>query len=100
MNNPNINRILGYIGIMIGCVIWCCGFHYPTEDDPVNGHNPVLIVIALIIIIAAFIWLIMKVRCPYCHKLLSDRSERAELYESSRTITYYTANTFQTACCI
>ena len=31
MNNPNINRILGYIGIMIGCVIWCWGFHYPTD---------------------------------------------------------------------
>ena len=73
MNNPNINRLLGYIGIMIGCVIWCWGFHYPTEEDPVTGHNPVLIVISLIIIIAAFIWLIMKVRCPYCHKLLDTR---------------------------
>lgn len=70
MNNPRMNRILGYIGIMIGCVIWYRGFHYPTAEDPVNGHNPFLIIISIIILITTVMWFVMKVRCPYCHKML------------------------------
>ena len=48
MKNPKINRIVGYVVLFIGFFLFYKGFHYPTQDDPVNGHNPILIGISIV----------------------------------------------------
>lgn len=70
MKNPNINRIIGYVNLFIGFILFYKGFHYPTQEDPVNGHNSILIGISIIMIIASFVWMLLKVRCPHCNRLL------------------------------
>ncbi len=71
MKKPKINRIIGYVVLFIGFFVFYKGFHSPTAADPVNGQNPLLICISLILIIGAFVWLVLKVRCPHCSKLLN-----------------------------
>ncbi len=73
MKNPKINRLIGYIILFVGFVLFYRGFHYPTENDPVNGHNAVLITVASVMIIGAVFWMVLKVRCPHCNKLLHVR---------------------------
>ena len=70
MKNPKINRIVGYVVLFIGFFLFYKGFHYPTQDDPVNGHNPILIGISIVMVIASFLWMLKKVRCPHCNILL------------------------------
>lgn len=79
MKNPRINRIIGYIVMMIGFVLFYRGFHYPTAQDPVNGKNWVLIIVSLLIVIGALIWMIKKVRCPYCNQLLDIKSYNIDI---------------------
>lgn len=71
MKNPTINRMIGYIVLFIGFFMFYRGFHYPTQEDPVNGHNPILIGISIILIIVSFSWMLIKVRCPHCNQLLA-----------------------------
>lgn len=71
MKNPKINRIVGYVILFIGFFLFYKGFHYPTQEDPVNGHNPILICISIIIVIVSFCWMLIKVRCPHCNQLLA-----------------------------
>lgn len=71
MKNPKINRIIGYVILFIGFFMFYRGFHYPTQEDPVNGHNPILIGISIIFIIVSFSWMLIKVRCPHCNQLLA-----------------------------
>ena len=71
MKNPKINRIIGYVVLFIGFFVFYKGFHSATAADPVNGLNPLLICISLVLIIGAFVWVILKVRCPHCGKLLN-----------------------------
>lgn len=71
MKNPKINRIIGYVVLFIGFFVFYKGFHSSTAADPVNGLNPLSICISLVLIIGAFVWLILKVRCPHCGKLLN-----------------------------
>lgn len=71
MKNPTINRILGYVILFIGFFLFYKGFHYPTHEEPVNGHNPIIIGISIIIMIISFAWMLLKVRCPHCNQLLA-----------------------------
>ena len=76
MNNgksPKINRLIGYVTMFIGFITFYKGFHSFTESDSINGHDPLLIGVSIVIIVASFVWLIVKVRCPHCHKLLDIR---------------------------
>lgn len=70
MKNPKINRIIGYAIFFAGLFLFYRGFHYPTQEDPVNGHNPILIGISIIIVITSAVWMFLKVRCPHCNQLL------------------------------
>ena len=70
MKNPKINRIIGYAVMFAGFFVWYKGFHSKTALDPVNGRDPILIGIAAVMEIAAIVWMIMKVRCPHCNRLL------------------------------
>ncbi len=70
MKNPTICKIIGYIVLFTGLSLLFWGTHYPTADDPFNGKNPPLIVLASLLIIGSMIWSIAKVRCPHCHMLL------------------------------
>lgn len=79
MKNPTRNRMIGYIMLMVGIIIWYKGFHYPTVEDSVNGHSSLLITISVLVIVAATIWLIRMVRCPHCHKLLSIRLRNIDI---------------------
>ena len=71
MRDPKINRIIGYVVLFIGFLIWYKGFHSSTESDPINGHDPLLIGISVAVIISSVVWMILKVRCPHCNKLLT-----------------------------
>lgn len=71
MKNPNINRVIGYVILFIGFILFYKGFHYPTPEDSVNGHNSFLIGISIITMIVSFAWMLLKVRCPHCNNLLS-----------------------------
>ena len=70
VKNPTTNRTIGYIILFAGFSLLFWGTHYPTSEDPFNGKSPVLIVLAVILFIAVTVWMIMKVRYPYCGKLL------------------------------
>ena len=70
MKNPKLNRFIGYVVLFIGFFVFYKGFHSSTVIDPVNGHDPFLIGISIVIIVASFIWMILKVRCPHCNALL------------------------------
>lgn len=70
MKNPRISRMIGYVILFIGFILFYKGFHFSTIEDPVNGKNPILIVIAVLLIILSFVWMLLKVRCPHCKKLL------------------------------
>ena len=70
-DNPNINRTIGYVILFIGFILFYKGFHYPTQEDPLNGHNIFLIGISVIMMIVSMVWMLLKVRCPHCHKLLN-----------------------------
>lgn len=71
MKNPKINRLIGYVLMFAGFFVWYKGFHSSTAQDPINGLDPFLIVISLIMVIGAIVWMILKVRCPHCNKLLN-----------------------------
>lgn len=70
MNNPKINRLIGYIILFTGFVLFYKGFHSATPADPINGHDPILIVFSIVIIIGSIVWSILKVRCPHCNSML------------------------------
>ena len=71
MKNPKVNRIIGYAVMFAGFFVWYKGFHSSTANDPVNGHDPFLIGISVIMVIGAFVWMVLKVRCPHCNSLLN-----------------------------
>ena len=71
MKNPKVNRLIGYIVMFIGFFLWYKGFHASTPSDPVNGRDPFLIGFSLMLVIGAFVWMLFKVRCPHCNKLLN-----------------------------
>lgn len=73
MKDPKINRFIGYAVLFVGFILFYKGFHYPTQEDPVNGHNSIIIGISIIIIIASFAWMLLTVRCPHCNRLLDLR---------------------------
>lgn len=70
MKNPRVNRIIGYIILFIGFVLFYKGFHQYNLEGSFNGKSVVLIVISSVFIIGSFVWMILKVRCPHCGKLL------------------------------
>ena len=78
MKNPTTNKIIGYIVLFIGFILFYKGFHYPTPEDPVNGHSIPLIVFSIVLVIAAFVWMVVKVRCPHCGGILSPKIESIE----------------------
>lgn len=73
MNNPKINRLIGYIVLFIGFAIFYKGFHAGTAADGINGTDPVLIGVSILLILGAAIWMFLKVRCPHCNALLNPK---------------------------
>lgn len=71
MKNPKLNRLIGYIIMFIGFNIFYKGFHTGTAPNGVDGTDVVIIAVGLIFVIAAFVWMFFKVRCPHCNGLLN-----------------------------
>lgn len=70
MKNPRVNRIIGYIILFIGFVLFYKGFRLYNLDGVFNGKSIVIIIASAIFVIGSLIWMILKVRCPHCGKLL------------------------------
>ena len=64
---------MGYAILFVGFILFYRGLHCLAQEDPVNGHNSILIGISIIIMIASFAWMLLKVRCPHCNQLLDLR---------------------------
>lgn len=71
MKNPKINRIIGYIVMFIGFYVFYKGCHAGTAANGVDGYDYFVIGIGLLLVIGAFVWMLLKVRCPYCNGLLN-----------------------------
>ncbi len=64
MNDPKINRIIGYIVLFIG-------FGFVIAGTVCGDILKIIFyVIAALLIAGSFVWMIMKVRCPHCGALL------------------------------
>lgn len=70
MKNPRINRIIGYIILFIGFILFYKGFRQYGLDGSFNGKSITLIICASLFVVCSTIWMIGKVRCPHCGKLL------------------------------
>ncbi len=79
MKNPRINRILGYIVMFAGFFTVLIGSHAGTAPDGVNGYNYFVFGAGLILVIASFVWMILKVRCPHCNRLLHLKLRRIDV---------------------
>ena len=64
--NPNKNRLIMFIILFSGFGLMGFGSCCASALD-----KWVCYVISFIMIIFSFIWGIKKIRCPYCHNLLS-----------------------------
>ena len=64
MNDPKINRIVGYVIFFIACIIFVLG---TVSGGPLKV---VLYIIGGVIAAASVVWMILKVRCPHCGALL------------------------------
>ena len=73
MKNPKINRMIGYIILFIGFALFYKGFHAGTAADGVNGVDPFLVIVSLIVVIGAAVWMFLTVRCPHCNCLLNPK---------------------------
>lgn len=71
MKNPRINRLLGYVVMFIGFIVFYKGNHAGTAPNGVDGYDYPTIVMGLLLVIAAFVWMFLKVRCPHCNGLLN-----------------------------
>ena len=71
MKNPKINRIIGYIVMFIGFYVFYKGAHSGTAPNGVDGYDYFVLGIGLILVIVAFVWMFIKVRCPHCNGILN-----------------------------
>lgn len=71
MKNPKINRTIGYIILFSGFGFFYKGLHSGTLEDGINSMNLLLVIIAIVFIVFSIIWMILKVRCPHCNRLLN-----------------------------
>lgn len=70
MNNPKINRLIGYIILFIGFFLFYRGFKPVGVSDNIADADFVLLTLAVILLVGSTVWMIKKVRCPHCNKLL------------------------------
>lgn len=71
MKNPHMNRILGYIVMFIGFYVFYKGAHAGTAPNGIDGYDYFVLGMGLILVIAAFVWMFLKVRCPHCNGILN-----------------------------
>lgn len=79
MNNPRVNRIIGYIVMFIGFYVVYKGNHTGIASNGRNSYDYITIGIGLILVIASFVWMIFKVRCPHCDGLLDIRLKNIDV---------------------
>ena len=70
-NNPNTNKIIGYVILFIGFVFFAVGWRIKNTVGIGRLFGYVLIIIGLALCVAATVWVVKKVRCPHCNALLS-----------------------------
>lgn len=66
MENPNLNRLIGFIILFAGIILFGIGFAAPYIILKV-----LLCGVGIVLFVGSLIWDIKKVRCPYCNALLS-----------------------------
>lgn len=70
MNNPKINRLIGYIFLFIGFFLFYKGVKPVSLTDNIADADFVLLVLSFVFLIGSIVWMIKKVRCPHCNNLL------------------------------
>lgn len=70
MNNPKINRLIGYIVLFIGFFLFYKGFKLVGVSDNIADADFVLLALAAGFLVGSTVWMIKKVRCPHCNWLL------------------------------
>lgn len=71
MKNPRINRLIGYVIMFFGFSVFYKGAHAGTAPNGVDGYDYFVLGIGLILVVAAFAWMLLKVRCPHCNGILN-----------------------------
>ena len=71
MKNPHINRLIGYIVMFIGFHMVYKGSHAGTAPNGVDGYDYFVFGVGILVVVAAFVWMIFKVRCPNCNGVLN-----------------------------
>lgn len=70
MNNPKINRLIGYVILFFGFFLFYKGVKPVSLTDNIADADFVLLELSFVFLIGSFVWMIKKVRCPHCNKLL------------------------------
>lgn len=70
MNNPKINRLIGYIVLFIGFFLFYKGVKPVSLTDNIADADFVFLALAVGFLVGSTVWMIKKVRCPHCNKLL------------------------------
>lgn len=70
MNTPKINRLIGYVFLFFGFFLFYKGFKPVGLNDDIADADFILLALAIDFLIGSMVWMIKKVRCPHCNKLL------------------------------
>lgn len=70
MKNPKVNRLIGYLILFIGFVIFYRGAQPVSVTDNPADANFFLIAVSFVFIVGSIVWMVKKVRCPHCNHLL------------------------------
>lgn len=68
MNNPKINRIVGYVFLFFVFFLFYKGFKPVGLTDNIADADFVLLALAVGFLVGSTVWMI--IRCPHCNKLL------------------------------
>lgn len=71
MKNPKINRAIGYLVMFIGFYVFYKGTHAGTAPNGVDGYDYFVLGTGILLVIVAFTWMFLKVRCPHCNGILN-----------------------------
>ena len=70
LNNPSHNRIIGYLIMILGAIVFGIGMEIAHMTGIVRLLGEIISVIGIGLFIASIVWMYKKVRCPHCGMLL------------------------------
>lgn len=69
LNNPRINRIIGYLIMFVAFVPFTLGYKMVSSGIMIIV-GIVILTIGILLLCASVVWVFKKVRCPHCNALL------------------------------